>query len=190
MAGDLQVFALAQVHLLTISFSRAANYIHISLCLKVHAGRTGRADWWQGGLHWPLPRGTIQSCLTEHTILGVSSTQAAPVSATVSAAAGEQSGQPAAAPWPGAKLVPLAASVAIGAALRFAVPVPAGVTLQAWTLLAIFVSTIAGAQAMRKRNSVLWGLAQHACLDRMGLARSRDRRTTQIAFDMHVWLHA
>ena len=43
-------------------------------------------------------------------------------------------------------MVPLAASVAIGLALRFAVPVPAGVTLQAWTLLAIFVSTIAGAR--------------------------------------------
>ena len=71
--------------------------------------------------------------------------QAAAVSATVSAAAGEQSGQPATAPWPGAKLVPLAASVAIGLALRFLVPVPAGVSLQAWTLLAIFVSTIAGA---------------------------------------------
>ena len=83
-----------------------------------------------------LPQG-YQSCI--HPV------QAAPVSATVSAVAGEQSGQPAARPWPGAKMVPLAASVAIGLALRFAVPVPAGVTLQAWTLLAIFVSTIAGA---------------------------------------------
>ena len=49
------------------------------------------------------------------------------------------------APHPqGAKPLPLLASVAVGLALRFLVPVPAGVTLQAWTLLSIFTSTIVG----------------------------------------------
>ena len=45
----------------------------------------------------------------------------------------------------GAEPVPLAASVGLGLALRFLVPAPAGITLQAWTLLSIFVSAIAGA---------------------------------------------
>ena len=44
----------------------------------------------------------------------------------------------------GAKLIPLAASVGIGLALRFLVPVPAGLEPQAWSLLSVFVSTIAG----------------------------------------------
>jgi DASS family divalent anion:Na+ symporter len=40
----------------------------------------------------------------------------------------------------------LAASVGLGLALRFLVPVPVGITMQAWTLLSIFVSAIAGAR--------------------------------------------
>lgn len=44
----------------------------------------------------------------------------------------------------GAKLVPLAATILIGVAIRFCFPVPEGVTVQAWTLLSIFVSTVAG----------------------------------------------
>lgn len=44
----------------------------------------------------------------------------------------------------GAKPVPLLLSIAIGAALRFLVPIPEGITVQAWTLLSIFVSTITG----------------------------------------------
>ena len=44
----------------------------------------------------------------------------------------------------GAKPVPLLLSVAIGVALRFLVPIPSGITVQAWTLLSIFVSTITG----------------------------------------------
>ena len=47
-------------------------------------------------------------------------------------------------PWPGVKPVPLLLSAAIGVALRFLVPIPDGLTTQAWTLLSIFVSTIAG----------------------------------------------
>ncbi|KAG6499784.1 dicarboxylate transporter 2.1, chloroplastic-like [Zingiber officinale] len=47
-------------------------------------------------------------------------------------------------PAHGAKLVPLVISVAIGLAVRFAVPRPVEVTPQAWQLLAIFLSTIAG----------------------------------------------
>lgn len=44
----------------------------------------------------------------------------------------------------GAKPLPLLLSCAIGAALRFLVPIPEGITVQAWTLLSIFVSTITG----------------------------------------------
>ncbi|CAL1370442.1 unnamed protein product [Linum trigynum] len=51
---------------------------------------------------------------------------------------------PAAASVQGAKLVPLVISVAIGLIVRFAIPRPAAVTAQAWQLLAIFLSTIAG----------------------------------------------
>jgi divalent anion:Na+ symporter, DASS family len=40
--------------------------------------------------------------------------------------------------------VPLAAAVGLGVALRFLVPIPAGITVQAWTLLSIFVSAIVG----------------------------------------------
>ena len=47
-------------------------------------------------------------------------------------------------PWPGAKPVPLIASIGIGLLLRFLVPVPEGISMQGWTLLSIFVSTIAG----------------------------------------------
>ncbi|KAL6844664.1 hypothetical protein ACP4OV_025323 [Aristida adscensionis] len=44
----------------------------------------------------------------------------------------------------GAKLVPAIISVAIGLAVRFLVPRPAEVSLQAWQLLSIFLATIAG----------------------------------------------
>ncbi|KAI4963402.1 hypothetical protein ZWY2020_014144 [Hordeum vulgare] len=44
----------------------------------------------------------------------------------------------------GAKLVPLVVSLAAGLAVRFLAPRPAEVTLQAWQLLSIFLSTIAG----------------------------------------------
>eukprot|EP00887_Chlorella_sp_A99_P001863 scaffold19.g1863.t1 len=67
------------------------------------------------------------------------------VAASAAAAAVPLPPAPAPAPaWPGAKPAPLLLSVGIGLALRFLVPVPAGITLQAWTLLSIFASTIAG----------------------------------------------
>ena len=44
----------------------------------------------------------------------------------------------------GAKPVPLLLSIAVGAVIQFLVPVPEGVTRNAWSLLALFVSTIAG----------------------------------------------
>ncbi|NP_001413407.1 dicarboxylate transporter 2, chloroplastic [Spinacia oleracea] len=44
----------------------------------------------------------------------------------------------------GAKLIPLILSVSVGLLLRFAVPKPAELTPQAWQLLAIFLSTVAG----------------------------------------------
>ncbi|MQM08585.1 hypothetical protein Taro_041435 [Colocasia esculenta] len=46
-------------------------------------------------------------------------------------------------PWQGAALKPLAASIATGVILWF-VPVPAGVSRNAWQLLAIFLATIVG----------------------------------------------
>ncbi|CAM0911420.1 unnamed protein product [Alopecurus aequalis] len=52
---------------------------------------------------------------------------------------------PAAAPASaGAKLLPLIASIAVGLAVRFLAPRPPEVTPQAWQLLSIFLSTIAG----------------------------------------------
>lgn len=53
----------------------------------------------------------------------------------------------------GAKPVPFLASIGIGLALRFLVPVPVGIDMQAWTLLSIFVSTIAGGCCSAAVNS-------------------------------------
>ncbi|KAK3133588.1 hypothetical protein QOZ80_6AG0538370 [Eleusine coracana subsp. coracana] len=47
-------------------------------------------------------------------------------------------------PAAGAKLVPLVISVAVGLAVRFLAPRPADVSPEAWQLLSIFLSTIAG----------------------------------------------
>ncbi|KDP40929.1 hypothetical protein JCGZ_24928 [Jatropha curcas] len=44
----------------------------------------------------------------------------------------------------GAKIFPLVISVSIGLVLRFCIPRPVEITPQAWQLLAIFISTIAG----------------------------------------------
>ena len=57
--------------------------------------------------------------------------------------------------WQGAKSGPFAASVGLGLALRFLVPVPEGITMQAWTLLSIFVSAIAGARRRLVVDTVL-----------------------------------
>lgn len=46
----------------------------------------------------------------------------------------------------GIKVNAAIACVAVGLAVRFLVPMPAGVTGEAWTLLAIFCTTIAGAE--------------------------------------------
>lgn len=46
--------------------------------------------------------------------------------------------------WQGAKPLPFTLSVAVGIILRFFVPKPAAVSMQAWQLLAIFLSTITG----------------------------------------------
>ncbi|KAJ6814881.1 putative dicarboxylate transporter 2.1, chloroplastic [Iris pallida] len=47
-------------------------------------------------------------------------------------------------PWQGVKPIPLLLSVSVGLVLRFAVPRPGSLTPKAWSLLAIFLSTIAG----------------------------------------------
>ncbi|GFR42213.1 hypothetical protein Agub_g3104 [Astrephomene gubernaculifera] len=44
----------------------------------------------------------------------------------------------------GVKIQPALIAVGLGLALRFLVPIPAGITAQAWSLLSIFVSTILG----------------------------------------------
>lgn len=48
------------------------------------------------------------------------------------------------APWKGAKLKPLAMSVAVGLVIRYLCPIPASLDPQAWSILAIFAATIAG----------------------------------------------
>ncbi|KAK8562758.1 hypothetical protein V6N12_010828 [Hibiscus sabdariffa] len=61
------------------------------------------------------------------------------------AASQNDNDQPSSPPPPqGAKLFPLFLSVSIGLIVRFLVPKPVEVTPQAWQLLAIFLSTIAG----------------------------------------------
>ena len=40
--------------------------------------------------------------------------------------------------------MPLAISLAIGAVVQFLIPCPEGITHQAWSLLSLFVTTIAG----------------------------------------------
>nr|VDD28560.1 unnamed protein product [Brassica oleracea] len=51
---------------------------------------------------------------------------------------------PSSQPPQGAKLLPLILSLSVGLILRFAVPLPEGLTPQGWQLLSIFLSTIAG----------------------------------------------
>ena len=46
--------------------------------------------------------------------------------------------------WKGAKIIPALISIAVGLVVKFIVPCPAAVLPQAWTLLAIFLSTITG----------------------------------------------
>eukprot|EP00873_Tetraselmis_striata_P037103 jgi/Tetstr1/457367/TSEL_043970.t1 len=52
--------------------------------------------------------------------------------------------EPAPAPSDGLQLVPAAISIAVGLAVRFLVPIPEGLTVQAWNLLSIFLSTVVG----------------------------------------------
>ena len=52
----------------------------------------------------------------------------------------------------GAKPVPLAISLAIGAMVQFLIPVPDGITRQAWSLLSLFITTIAG-MLLKSRKS-------------------------------------
>jgi hypothetical protein len=68
----------------------------------------------------------------------------------------------------GMRLLPALACAGVGLAARFLVPIPQGVTPQAWTLLAVFLSTIAGRQ-MRPLH-VIWHCSQsmpYFCADMM-----------------------
>ncbi|KAL6785363.1 LCI20 [Auxenochlorella protothecoides x Auxenochlorella symbiontica] len=68
-----------------------------------------------------------------------------PLLASASASAGGSVASPSEPrAWQGAKPVPMLASIGLGLAVRFLVPIPPEISLQAWTLLSIFVSTIAG----------------------------------------------
>ncbi|MQL79354.1 hypothetical protein Taro_011780 [Colocasia esculenta] len=73
-----------------------------------------------------------------------------PIRAAAAAASSSSSDPPAkssiapSTPPAGAKLVPLALAVAIGLGVRFLVPKPVEITTQAWQLLSIFLSTVAG----------------------------------------------
>ncbi|KAJ6802007.1 putative dicarboxylate transporter 1, chloroplastic [Iris pallida] len=66
-----------------------------------------------------------------------------PLIVRASSASAPSAPAPAPAPWQGAALKPLAASIATGVLIWF-LPVPAGVTRNAWQLLAIFLATIVG----------------------------------------------
>ncbi|VAI87867.1 unnamed protein product [Triticum turgidum subsp. durum] len=85
------------------------------------------------------PRFSLAPCRHLHPLLAsASATQAS-----------SPNTEPAPAPAPaaasaGAKLLPLIASIAVGLAVRFLAPRPPEVTPQAWQLLSIFLSTIAG----------------------------------------------
>lgn len=46
--------------------------------------------------------------------------------------------------WKGAKLGPMAISVGVGLLIRFLIPIPAGVSPQGWSILALFVATVCG----------------------------------------------
>jgi len=65
----------------------------------------------------------------------------APVVPQATAAAVAVSDEPV---WKGASPIPFLGSIGIGLAIRYLVPIPVGVTVQAWTLLSIFMSTITG----------------------------------------------
>ena len=122
-------------------------------------GRYGRTDWRNTVPHRParttipttdlltdvpanpsrrraLP--TLRQRTTKHTVVAQAAA-ASPVALAAAAVAPSPSPS-----WPGAKLAPLMACVSLGLVLNFAVPTPAGITQQGWTLLSIFVSTIAG----------------------------------------------
>ena len=73
-----------------------------------------------------------------------SASNAAPVVLAGDVAASSDATAPAGFVWKGAKIVPSLLSVALGLVVKFVIPCPAGVLPQAWTLLAIFLSTIAG----------------------------------------------
>lgn len=85
--------------------------------------------------------------LTSRPNVSVALPRKAPLSVQASASIAAAAATPASSDspaWPGAKPLPLILSIAIGLVIRFVVPCPAGITLQGWTLLSIFVSTIAG----------------------------------------------
>uniref|UniRef100_A0ACD5YA61 Uncharacterized protein n=1 Tax=Avena sativa TaxID=4498 RepID=A0ACD5YA61_AVESA len=81
----------------------------------------------------PAPRRHLHPLLASASAAQAASPEAEPAPAPTAAAASA-----------GAKLIPLVVSVAVGLAVRFLAPRPPEVTPQAWQLLSIFLSTIAG----------------------------------------------
>uniref|UniRef100_A0A0D6QWN4 Uncharacterized protein n=1 Tax=Araucaria cunninghamii TaxID=56994 RepID=A0A0D6QWN4_ARACU len=89
------------------------------------------ASWWDSrGLCGP----TLRRCAADPKRRPV-----APLASAASATAPAKPPEP----WKGAAMKPLAASIATGV-LLWLVPAPAGVTRNAWQLLAIFMATIVG----------------------------------------------
>uniref|UniRef100_A0A7N0RHS2 Uncharacterized protein n=1 Tax=Kalanchoe fedtschenkoi TaxID=63787 RepID=A0A7N0RHS2_KALFE len=76
-------------------------------------------------------------------LISTSSRSSRGLSVRASASFAPAPAAPPAEPWKGAAMKPLLASIATGVILWF-VPVPAGVTKNAWQLLAIFLATIVG----------------------------------------------
>ncbi|KAI3826518.1 hypothetical protein L1987_00566 [Smallanthus sonchifolius] len=97
-------------------------------------------------LHRSSGQHHLQSCASRLTLLKLKSPNRN-VNFTVKASAvavpAKQDPAPAPVPWQGAAMKPLLASIATGVILWF-VPVPSGVSKNAWQLLSIFLATIVG----------------------------------------------
>lgn len=59
-------------------------------------------------------------------------------------------------PTGGIKVVPALCAAAIGLAVKFLAPCPVGVTAKAWTLTAVFCSTVAGKWGVRGEKVLMW----------------------------------
>lgn len=89
-----------------------------------------------------FPKSTSTSIFKSHELLSDSNKFGVRASASAGTAK-PVAATPPSPPWQGAAMKPLLLSIAVGVALWFT-PVPAGVSRNAWQLLAIFLATIVG----------------------------------------------